>query len=226
MGHKVNPLSFRLGIVKKWKSRWFDRKNYPQFLEEDYQIRKFIQEKLQKAALEGVIINRSRDTASITIKTARPGLVIGRGGKGIEEIQKGLESVILKMNRRKNKKSKSSIKVEIEEIRKPESYASLVAQDIAEQLERRFSFRRAMKQSLDKVMQQKGVEGVKISLSGRLGGAAIARTEHLSKGKVPLQTLRANIDYSHVDANTNYGVIGVKVWIYKGEIFDEEEKED
>ena len=224
MGHKVNPISFRLGFVKDWKSRWFSRKNYPRFLEEDSEIRNFVEHKLKKASVESVEITRSGSAISITIKTARPGLVIGRGGKGLEELQKKLILLVNKVARRRGDNPNASIKLEIEEIRRPETYARLVAKNIAEQVERRMPFRRVMKQTLEKVMQQKGVEGVKIALAGRLAGAEIARTEHLSKGKIPLQTLRADIDYAQENSNTTYGVIGVKVWIYKGEIFEREDE--
>lgn len=223
MGHKVNPVSFRLGFVKNWKSRWFSKKNYPKFLEDDNKIRNFIEQKLKRASVESIEIARFGNAVSITIKTARPGLVIGRGGKGLEELQKELILLLSKVARKRGDEPNSSIKLEIEEIRRPETYARLVAKNIAEQIERRMPFRRVMKQALEKVIQQKGVEGVKILLAGRLAGAEIARTEHISKGKLPLQTLRADIDYAQENSNTNYGVVGVKVWIYKGEIFGMED---
>ncbi len=157
MGHKVNPISFRLGFVKDWKSRWFSRKNYPRFLEEDSEIRNFVEHKLKKASVESVEITRSGSAISITIKTARPGLVIGRGGKGLEELQKKLILLVNKVARRRGDNPNASIKLEIEEIRRPETYARLVAKNIAEQVERRMPFRRVMKQTLEKVMQQEKI---------------------------------------------------------------------
>lgn len=223
MGHKINPTSFRLGVIKNWKSRWFSVKNYRRFLEEDHAIRQHVEKTLSRAAIESIDITRPGKEVSITIRTARPGLVIGRGGRGLEDLQKGLKNILARLARERQEASVSAVKLEIEEIRKPERYASLTGKSIAEQLERRLPFRRVIKQTAEKVIQQKGVEGVKISLSGRLGGAEIARTEQLARGKIPLQTLRADIDYAQVDARTTYGVIGVKVWIYRGEVFDNED---
>jgi len=220
MGHKVNPVGFRLGVIKNWQSRWFTRKKYSQFLEQDHQVRRFIADKLERSSLiESVDITRSGNTMAVSLKTARPGLVIGRAGKGLEELQKGLAAMLNLLARKQNSDFVPTIKLEIEEVRKPESYARLVAKNVADQLERRMPFRRIMKQTVDKVFEQKGVEGVKIMLAGRLGGAEIARTEHSHKGKIPLQTLRADIDYAQETAKTTYGTIGVKVWIYKGEVF-------
>jgi len=222
MGHKINPTGFRVGTLKDWKSRWFSLRSRPSYLEEDFNIRAYITKKLEKAAIESVIITRSGSSISVTIRTGRPGIVIGRGGKGVEELRAGILGVLKSLSRERKETFASTLKLDIEEIRKPESYAQLVAQNVAEQIERRFPFRRAMKQTIDKVMQQKEVLGIKIMLSGRLGGAEIARTEQLSKGTLPLSTLRADIDYAHVNAKTTYGVIGVKVWLYKGEIFESE----
>jgi len=226
MGQKINPISFRIGISKGWKSRWFDRKKYQRFLEEDYAIRKHIEDVLSRASIESVHITRPGNEVVVTLKTARPGLVIGRGGKGLEELQKGLLRELLKVAKRRGDQKGPTLKLEIEEIRRPEQYASLVAKNITEQIERRFPFRRAMKQTAEKAIQQKNVEGIKISLSGRLGGAEIARTEHMSLGKVPLQTLRADVDYAQVNARTTYGTIGVKVWIYRGEVFEDDQKKN
>ncbi len=226
MGQKVNPTSLRLGITKKWKSRWFSDKHYQRFLEEDHAIRYYIEKNLARSAVESVDITRPGKEIAITIRTARPGLIIGRGGRGLEELQKALRGIVGSLARRRRDSSPSSVKLEIEEIRKPERYAKLVAKNIAGELERRLPFRRVLKQAAEKVIQQKNAEGIKISISGRLGGAEIARTEHVTYGKVPLQTLRADVDYAQVDARTSYGVIGVKVWIYRGEIFDEDAKND
>lgn len=211
-----------MGTIKDWKSRWFNRGKQPDFLEEDYCVRRYIEKKLDRAAVESVIITRSGNAMSITIHTARPGLVIGRGGKGMEELRAGVLKVLGSLARERGAQFTTTIKLDIEEIRKPESYAQLVAQNLTEQIERRFPFRRAMKQTVEKVMQQRDVQGIKISLAGRLGGAEIARTEQLSRGTLPLSTLRADIDYAHINARTTYGVIGVKVWLYKGEIFESE----
>ena len=222
MGHKIHPTGFRLGTIKDWKSRWFSPKHHQHFLEEDYRLRQYIERKLERAAVESIVITRSGNAISITIFSARPGLVIGRGGKGLEELRAGISTLLKRIARERKGGFNATIKLDIEEIRRPESYAQLVAQNMAEQLERRFPFRRAMKQTVEKVMQQKEVKGIKISLAGRLGGAEIARTEQLSRGTLPLSTLRANIDYAHIHARTAYGVIGVKVWLYKGEMFESE----
>jgi small subunit ribosomal protein S3 len=223
MGHKINPTAFRLGIQQKeWKSRWFSRKNLKDYLEEDFVLRSWLKRKLSKASVESVDITRSGNSISITVKSARPGLIIGRGGKGLEELQHGLKKELDKLYKKRGSiAKKSAIKLEIEEIKRPELFARLVAQNAVEQIEKRMPFRRVMKQVLEKVSSESGVKGVKIMVSGRLGGAEIARTEQLSKGKIPLQNLRADIDYAHEEAHTTYGVIGVKVWIYKGDIFSE-----
>lgn len=224
MGQKINPTAFRLGGIKKWSSRWFSAKNYRAYLEEDWHVRNYIEEKLAKASVESIVIVRSGNSISITILSARPGIIIGRGGKGLEELQKGVLKVLRRLYQRRGGASPLSVKLDVEEIRHPDSYARLVAKSITEQLEKRLPFRRVMKQTMEKVMQQRGVEGVKISLAGRLGGAEIARVEQAHRGKIPLGTLRANIDYSQVNARTTYGVIGVKVWIYKGEVFADEKE--
>ncbi|MBI2465655.1 MAG: 30S ribosomal protein S3 [Candidatus Sungbacteria bacterium] len=221
MAHKINPIAFWLGIQKDWKSRWFNTKNLKAFLEEDFIIRKWLEEKLEKASLESIDIVRSGNSISIIIKSSRPGLIIGRGGKGLEELQQGLKHELNKIYVARKSKLNQSIKLEIEEIKKPESYARLVAKNIAEQLEKRIPHRRAMKQMIEKVSGEGGIKGIKIKAAGRLGGAEIARREQLSKGKIPLQNLRADIDYAQAEAHTTYGVIGVKVWLYKGDKFEE-----
>lgn len=219
MGHKINPVAFRLGIQKDWKSRWFNTKNFKAFLEEDFVIRSWLEKKLAKASLESVEILRSGNSISVIIKSARPGMIIGRGGKGLEELQLGLKKALAKIHVLRNTSPKYTLKLEIEEIKKPELYAKLVGQSAAEQIEKRMPFRRVMKQVLEKVSGETGVKGVKICMSGRLGGAEISRTEHMSKGKIPLQNLRADIDYGHTEAHTTYGIIGIKVWIYRGDLF-------
>jgi small subunit ribosomal protein S3 len=225
MGHKINPLAFRLGIQKDWKSRWFNIKNFRAYLEEDWIARTWIEKKLEKASVDSVDILRSGNSISIIIKSARPGLIIGRGGKGLEDLQNGLKKELNKVFKKRGIKPAFTIKLEIEEIKKPETCARLVGKNIAEQLERRIPFRRVMKQSIEKVMNEPGVEGIKILAKGRLGGAEIARREQLTKGKIPLQNLRADIDYAHVESHTTYGVIGIKVWIYKGEVFSDTVRE-
>ncbi len=216
MGRKVHPFIFRIGTTNKWRSRWFNKKEYRELLKQDVRLRDFIMKKLNKAAVESIGIERSANLVNIIIKTARPGLVIGRGGSGVEELKQELKKII---NKGQTKSTKTDIRLEVEEIRHPNSWAAIVAQDMAGQIERRFPYRRVMKQTLDKVMQDKGIQGIKVQVKGRLNGAEIARKEWLKKGKISLQTLRADIDYARATAYTTYGTIGIKVWIYKGEIF-------
>lgn len=210
MGQKVHPKGMRVGIIRGWDSNWYsDKKHFSDLLLEDIKIRKFIKNKLFQAGISVIEIERSAGRVKVTIKTAKPGIVIGRGGTEVEILRKELE----KMTGKK-------ININISEIKKPELDAQLVAEGIAAQLVKRIAFRRAMKQSVSRTMRL-GAQGVKISCAGRLGGAEIARTEWYSEGKVPLHTLRADIDYGFAEANTTYGKIGVKVWIYKGEILPE-----
>jgi len=206
MSHKVNPTSNRLGIIKEWNSKWFNKKKYADYLKEDALIRDFIKEKLAKAAIERVIIERSANLINIIVYSARAGIIIGRGGTGAEELKKEIKQKI---------KRETEVRLDIQEIRKSELSASLVAQNIAEQIEKRLPFRRVLKTNLDQVSQNKNVKGVKISFSGRLDGAEMARREWLKKGRIPLQTLRADIDFAQANAYTTYGVVGIKVWIYK-----------
>jgi len=216
MGHKVHPYIFRIGINTDWKSKWFDRKRYKNLLKQDVRLRDFIMKKISKTGVNDIIIERSANAIEIKIQAARPGLIIGRGGSGIEDLKREIKKIILQDD---PQMAKIAIKLEIEEIRQPESHAMVMASSIAEQIEKRFPFRRSMKMSLDKIMQSKEVGGVKVQIKGRLNGADIARTEWLKKGKVPLHTLRSNIDYAQVTAFTTYGTIGIKIWIYKGEKF-------
>lgn len=216
MGHKVHPFIFRLGIVTDWKSRWFDKKTYKTLLEQDIKLRKFIAKKLDKAGVETIEIERSANFINIIIKTARPGLVIGRGGSGAEELKQEVRKFILKDY---PALIKTEIRLEIEEIKNSTSRSRIVAMDIAAQIEKRFPYRRAIKQALEKIMANKEVKGAKVVVKGRLNGAEIARKEWLKDGQVPLQTLRSDIDYAEATAYTTYGTIGVKVWIYKGEVF-------
>jgi small subunit ribosomal protein S3 len=216
MGQKVNPVVFRIGHTEDWKSRWFNKKSYQNFLKQDIKLRDFLMHKLVKAGVDRIEIERSANLINIIIKTARPGIIIGRGGGGVEQLREAAKKIIKKESLQN---TKTEVRLEIEEIKSPESHAAIAAQNIVEQIERRIPYRRVMKQSLEKIMQIKEVEGIKIMIKGRLDGADIARTEWLAKGKIPLQTLRAKIDYAQVTAFTTYGTVGVKVWIYKGEQF-------
>lgn len=219
MGSKVNPFSFRIGIVTNWRSRWFNKKNYKELLEQDVKLRDFVAKKLDKAGVNSIEIERSANFVNIIVKTARPGLVIGRGGGGVEELKLDIMKLLQKNN---SELVKTEIRLEIEEVRQPTSHARIVAQDIAHQIERRMPYRRTMKQTLSKIMANQEVLGAKIMVKGRLNGAEIARKEHLREGRMPLQTLRANIDYAGATAYTTYGTIGVKVWVYKGEVFNQD----
>ena len=206
MGQKVNPIGFRLGINKEWDSKWFAGKEYSSFVYEDYRIRKFLKKKLQQAGVSKIEIERAANKVKLKIHTARPGLVIGRKGSEIQNLTKDLGKII---NR--------EFFIDIQEVRKPEVDAQLLAENIALQLVRRVSFRRAMKKSVSSALRF-GVQGIKISCSGRLGGAEMARREWYRKGRVPLHTIRADIDYGFAEAFTTYGVIGIKVTIFNGEI--------
>ncbi len=206
MGQKVNPIGFRLGINKEWDSKWFAGKDYASFVYEDFRIRKFLKKKLQQAGVSKIEIERAANKVKLKIHTARPGLVIGRKGAEIQNLTKDLGKII---NR--------EFFIDIQEVRKPEIDAQLLAENIALQLVRRVSFRRAMKKSVSSALRF-GVQGIKISCSGRLGGAEMARREWYRKGRVPLHTIRADIDYGFAEAFTTYGVIGIKVTIFNGEI--------
>ena len=207
MGQKVNPHGLRVGIIKDWDSRWYaDKKNFSEYLIEDNKIRKYIKQKLFTSGIDRVEIERSANRVKLNIHTAKPGMVIGKGGSGVEGLRVQLE----KMTGKK-------IIVNVEEVKVPELSAQLVAENIANQLERRVSFRRAMKQAIQRTLRVGG-KGIKTAVSGRLGGADMARTEGYSEGNIPLHTLRADIDYGFCEANTTYGKLGVKVWIYKGEV--------
>lgn len=210
MGQKVNPHGLRVGIIKDWDSKWYaNKKNFSEYLVEDNQIRKYIKKKLYTAGIAKVEIERAANRVKLSIHTAKPGMVIGRGGVGVEELRADLE-----------KRTGRSVVVNVEEIKNQDLNAQLVAESIAESLERRVSFRRAMKQAIQRTMRA-GALGIKTSVSGRLGGADMARTEGYSEGTIPLQTLRADIDYGFAEADTTYGKLGVKVWLYKGEILPE-----
>lgn len=207
MGQKVHPHGARVGVIKDWDTRWYaNKKDFSKFLYEDYKIREFLKEKLYAAGISRIEIERAANKITIGIHTGKPGIVIGKAGAGIE----ALKSTLLKF-------TEGEVTVNIYEIRRPEADAQLVAESIAQQLERRISFRRAMKQSIGRAMKA-GIKGIKTQVAGRLGGADIARTEHYSEGSIPLQTLRADIQYGFAEAKTTYGRIGCKVWIYRGEI--------
>ncbi len=215
MAHKVHPFVFRIGLNKNWKSRWFNKKEYHRLLEQDVKIRDFLNSRLAKAGVNSIQIERSANQINIIVQTARPGLVIGRGGGGAEELKKEIKKLLAKDNPKKN----LEVRLEIEEVRQVNAQAAVVASEVANQLERRMPYRRVMKQTLDKIMQNKEAQGAKITIKGRLNGAEIARKEWLKQGQIPLQTLRSDIDYANVTAYTTYGTIGVKIWIYKGEVF-------
>lgn len=216
MGQKVHPTAFRTGIIFDWKSRWFNKKKYQEYLAEDVKIREFIFSKLNKSGLGKVEIERAANAVRIIIFTSRPGLIIGRGGAGVEQLRAELQKIIAKSQ----PKEKIELRLEIEEIKQAESFAPIIAQNIAEQLEKRMPYRRVIKQTLEKVLQGKTVQGAKIMVKGRLDGSEIARKEWLAKGRIPLQTLRANIDFGWATAHTTFGTIGIKVWVYKGDIFE------
>ncbi len=214
MGQKVHPTGIRLGIVKEHNSIWYaDKKNYANQLITDLEVRDYLMKKLEPASVCRVVIERPAQTARITIHTARPGIVIGRKGEDVEKLRKDLAE-----------RMGVPVHINIEEVRKPDVDAKLVAMNVAQQLERRVMFRRAMKRVVQNALRQ-GAEGIKVQVSGRLGGAEIARTEWYREGRVPLHTLRADIDYATHEAQTTYGILGVKVWIFKGEILDNEEQQ-
>lgn len=216
MGQKVHPVGIRLGISTDWNSKWYaNSKDYPDLLNADIKVREYLKKKLANANVSRIQIERPTRAAIVTIHTARPGVVIGKKGADIENLRQDISKIVgLHIN---------NVKVNIEEIRKPELDAQLVAESIAQQLERRVMFRRAMKRAMQNTMRM-GAQGIKINVAGRLNGAEIARSECYREGRVPLHTLRADIDYGFAEALTTYGIIGVKVWIYKGEVFDLEQK--
>lgn len=209
MGHKVHPNGFRLGVIRGWQARWYADKNYAVFVHEDLSIRRHIQKKLPDAGIPRVEIERAANQLSVMVHTAKPGIVIGKGGQRVDELKNELEKLTGK-----------KVRITIQEIRQPELDATLVARSVAEQLQRRVSFRRAMKQAVLRALQR-GAKGVKVTIAGRLGGAEMSRRETEKSGQVPLQTLRADIDFGQAEAHTTFGRIGVKTWIFKGEILPE-----
>ena len=213
MGQKVSPIGLRMGINKTWEAKWFaGNKDFAQFLENDVKIRKFLYAKLKDAAVASIVIERSKDKTEVIINTAKPGVVIGHNGEEIEKVKKELSKLV-----------KEDIQISIMEVKNPDLNARLVAEGIARQIENRVSFRVSQKRAIRNTMKA-GAKGIKTAVSGRLGGADMARTEGYTEGNIPLHTLRADVDYAHVEADTTYGKIGVKVWIYKGEILASKEK--
>ncbi len=215
MGQKIHPVGFRLGVTKEHKSRWYsDPQKYPQILQEDYKIRQYVEKTLSNASLSNIRIERKADQVDIEIHTARPGVVVGRGGAGIETLRTGLQNAL---------GSQRQIRINVIEVSRPDADAVLIAEYIAQQLEKRVSFRRVVRQAIQRA-QRAEVKGIKVQISGRLNGAEIARTEWIREGRVPLHTLRADIDYAYRTAKTIYGILGVKIWIFKGEIFPGQEE--
>ncbi len=213
MGQKVNPHGIRLGIVKNWDAKWYADKDFADNLHEDIKIRDYLKKSLMQAGVSRIETERSKNRLKITIHTAKPGMVIGRGGAGIEQIRTGLKGYTTKR-----------VDINISEVKQPDMDATLVAENIAQQLERRIAFRRAMKQAVGRTMRL-GAKGIKIACAGRLGGAEIARKEAYREGSIPLHTLRADIDYGTAEAHTTYGRIGIKVWIFKGEVLPEKKQQ-
>ncbi|MET3574353.1 30S ribosomal protein S3 [Bhargavaea ullalensis] len=214
MGQKVHPNGMRLGVIRDWESKWYAEKDYAALLHEDLKIREFIDERLKDASLSQVEIERAANRVNVTIHTAKPGMVIGKGGSEVEALRKQLNALTGKR-----------VHINIVEVKRADLDAKLVAENIARQLEQRASFRRAQKQAIQRTMRA-GAKGIRTQVSGRLGGADIARAEHYSEGTVPLHTLRADIDYAHAEADTTYGKLGVKVWIYRGEVLPVKKKSE
>ena len=206
MGQKTHPTGYRVGIIQPWRSTWFARKEYPEFLAEDAKIRKFIKKKIYTAGVSRILIDRKAQAVMITVVTAKPGVVVGRGGQGIEELRAAVQKLI-----------KKTVTLDVVEVARADADAQLVSENIALQLEKRVAFRRAMKSAMQRTMRS-GVLGIKVMVSGRLGGAEIARSEWAKEGRIPLQTLRADVDYGFAEADTIMGKIGVKVWIFKGDL--------
>jgi len=214
MGRKVSPIGLRLGIHKGWASRWFGGAKYAAYLKDDLNIRTFLKKRLKNMGVDSVHIDRGNNAVRVTIVTARPGLIIGRGGAGIQELQ---GAVAKKLN------NTVPLQLEVVEVKSPDSSAAVVAEHLIDQIEKRTPYRRLMRMTMTKIMASRDVKGAKLQASGRLDGAEIARVEHMEQGALPLQTLRANIDFARATAHTTYGTVGVKVWIYKGDIFETEQ---
>lgn len=219
MTHQVHPYSHRLGILRDWKSRWFtsSKAQYREFMKCDTAIREYLEKRLRGFYVADLIIERNANALRVVVKTSRPGLIIGRSGEGAKKLKVDIQKKINKLKLAEN----PELKVDIEEVRSPESNAAIVGYMIAEGLEKRMPFRRVLKQTVEKVMANRDVKGVRVMVAGRLGGTEMARTEQIKKGRIPLQTFRADIDYAREKAYLPYGVIGIKVWIYKGDIFED-----
>lgn len=215
MGQKVNPHGLRVGVIKDWDSKWYAEKDFSYCLIEDNKIRKFLKKKLYNAGISKIDIERASDRVKVVVYTAKPGVIIGKGGAEIEKIKVEVQKLTTK-----------KLVIDIKEVKRPDDDAQLVAENIAQQLENRVTFRRAMKSCMSRSMKSNNVSGIKVSCSGRLGGADMARKEEYSDGTIPLQTLRADIDYGFAEADTTYGKVGVKVWIYKGEILPKKRKKE
>lgn len=211
MGQKISPTSFRVGINKDWSSRWFGGRKYQDYLKTDLKVRSFLEKKLKNMGIDKIELERGADALNVIVYTSRPGFLIGRGGTGVEELKVDIKKLL---------KGKIAIRLEIQEVKNPEASAAIMAESIVEQIEKRIPYRRVLKQTLAKIIANRQVKGARIMMGGRLGGAEIARSERLEEGSLPLQTLRADIDFARATAHTTYGTIGVKVWIYKGEVFD------
>ncbi len=219
MTHVVHPYAHRLGILRDWKSRWFvrDDKKYREYLRTDTLLREFLKKRLKGMFVDSIEIERHNNVLRIIVRTARPGLIIGRSGEGVAKVRKELQSKLMRMKL----SELPELKLDIEEVKSPETSAQIVAEMVAEGLEKRMPFRRVLKQSVDKVMANREVKGVRIGIAGRVGGSEMARSEEIKKGRVPLQTLRADVDFARAEAYMPYsGLVGVKVWIYKGEVFE------
>lgn len=210
MGQKISPTSLRVGINKDWASKWFGGRKYQDYLKDDLKVRTFLEKKLKNMGIDHIELERGTDALNIVIHTSRPGFLIGRGGTGIEELKSQVQRLL---------KSKVSVRLEIQEIKNPELSAKIMAESMVEQIEKRIPYRRILKQTLAKIISNRQAKGAKLMMGGRLDGAEIARSEHLEEGSLPLQTLRADIDFARGTAITTYGTVGVKVWIYKGEVF-------
>lgn len=225
MTHRVHPYIFRIGHATNWKSRWFRAHKFSEYLREDALLREWLEKKLRKNHIEAIEIERAPSVIRVFVKTSRPGILIGRGGEGSEKLKGEVEAYLAKIRKRFKSvpAQKAELKLTIEEVRAPETHALIAGQMIADEIEKRIPYRRTLKQAIDRIFGSKGIEGVKIMIKGRLDGNEIARTEWLKKGRIPLQTIRANIDFAHRTAYTTYGTIGIKVWIYKGDIFEKSE---
>ncbi|MFH0806420.1 MAG: 30S ribosomal protein S3 [Candidatus Brennerbacteria bacterium] len=224
MGQKVKPNAFRIGITLPWQNRWFFKKSLRYFLEEDFRIREYLRSKVLQAGIAGIEIERTSDALRVAIRAGRPGLIIGRGGKGIDDLRNGLVQEIKKYRLAAKIAGPVVVNLNIEELKRSEVSAAVTAQQMAFDIEKRLPYRRAMKRTLELLMQNREVLGAKVRLSGRLNGAEISRNDWLAKGRMPLQTLRANVDYGEATSFNTYGTVGVKVWIYKGDIFEKKDE--